>query len=174
LAGAAPGDAAPQRLPTAGSQPQAPQWTERTGRHRLTHAARGATALERRREQTLAEWYGPALAPAEIAAHRAGPRPLADLLDEALRGIRSGDASVLERVCSLWPALAGDDVARRALPVALREHVLTVEVANATWRYVLEREHQVRLRCRLREATAGAVAEIRFVPPGRALGPGAQ
>lgn len=163
------------RSPSSGhGGPRTPQWTERTGRHRLTHAERGATALERRRERTLAEWYGPALGPAEIGAHRAGPRPLADVLDETLRGISSGDACVLERVRALWPSLAGADVARRALPVAYREHVLTVEVANATWRYVLEREHLQRLRGRLSEATAGAVSEIRLVPPGRATSPGSE
>ncbi len=149
-------------------------WTERTGRYRLTHSERGATAQERRREQTLAEWYGPELAPGEIGAHRAGARPLGELLDEALRGLRSGDVCVLERVRELWPSLAGTDVARRALPVALRERVLTVEVANATWRYVLEREHRDRLCSRLREATAGDIAEVRFVPPGRAAGPGVE
>jgi hypothetical protein len=153
---------------------RAAPWTERTGRHRLTHAARGATALERRRERTLAEWYGPDLAPGEIGSHRAGARPLGELLDEALRGICSGDVLMLERVRGLWPSLAGADVARRALPIALRAQVLTVEVANATWRYVLEREHQERLCCRLREATAGAITGIRFVPPGRSAAPGAE
>ena len=130
--------------------------------------------MERRRERTLADWYGPELAPGEIGAHRAGARPLGELLDDALRGICTGDVLVLERVRELWPSLAGADVARRALPVALREHVLTIEVANATWRYVLEREHQERLSRRLRDATAGEVVDIRFVPPGRTASPGVE
>lgn len=163
------------RIPNSASGAQhASRWTERTGRYRLTHAARGATALERRRERALADWYGPDLAPGEIGAHRAEARPLGELLDEALRGLVRADVLALERVRSLWPSLAGADVARRALPIALREHVLTVEVANATWRYVLEREHQERLCRRLREATDGEVAAIRFVPPGRATSSGSE
>lgn len=99
---------------------------------------------------------------------------MGELLDEALRGIGSAEMRLLERVRELWPDLAGADIARRALPVALRAGVLTVEVANATWRYVLEREHQERLRLRLSEATAGAAAAIRFVPPGRATSSGVE
>ena len=99
---------------------------------------------------------------------------MGELLDDALRGLGSADVLRLERVRALWPALAGADVARRAQPVALREQVLTIEVANATWRYVLEREHRDGLCRKLREATAGEVAEIRFVPPGRATSPGAE
>lgn len=162
------------KIPNSASGGQRPPpWTERTGRYRLTHSARGATALERRRERTLTDWYGPSLAPGEIGAHRAPARTLCELLDDALRDLRAGDVCVLERVRELWPALAGADVARRALPAALREHVLTIEVANATWRYVLEREHAERLCRRLRDATAGEVTDIRFVPPGRTASPGA-
>jgi len=97
---------------------------------------------------------------------------LGELLDDALRGLGSADVVMLERARELWPSLAGADVARRALPVAFREHVLTVEVANATWRYVLEREHREGLCGRLRDATDGEVADIRFVPPGRGASSG--
>jgi hypothetical protein len=160
---------APRRTNSASGGLPVAHWTERTGRQRLTHSARGPTALERRREQTLAEWYGAELASAEIGLHRAEPRLVGDLMDAALRRLRHGDDCGLERVRELWPALVGPDIARRAVPVTLRDRVLTVEVANSTWRYVLEREHRQRLRDRLAEATAGAVAEICFVPPGRTV-----
>jgi len=73
----------------------------------------------------------------------------------------------------MWPDLVGADVARRALPVGLRDRVLTVEVRSTTWLYVLQREHRDEVCARLRAATAGDVTDVRFVPPGRLpRGPG--
>jgi len=159
-------------MPSGGSNSAAAagpsgHWTDRAGRHRYTHHARYATPEERRREQALTDWYGADQAPAEIAAHRSPARLVSELVDEALGRLGLADVAVLERVRSLWPTLVGADVARRALPVGVRDHVLTVEVNSSTWLYVLEREHRERVTVRLRTATGGEVAEVRFVPPGR-------
>jgi predicted nucleic acid-binding Zn ribbon protein len=140
---------------------------DRTERHRLTHFARWPTSTEKRREATMAEWYGEDLAVAEIACRRSSARPLAEILDETLRQIGLGDACILDRVRGLWPSLVGADVARQSRPLAFRDRVLTVEVVSASWLYVLEREHREHIRDRLREATADAVMELRLVPPGR-------
>jgi hypothetical protein len=146
-------------------------WADRTARRRLTHLARRPSLTERRRETTLAEWYGADLATGEIEAHRSPARPLAEILDEALRDIGLGDVCLLERLRGLWPSLVGADVARRATPASLRDHLLTVEVANATWLYVLEREHRTSICAKVRAATAGEVADVRFAPPGRRHAP---
>ena len=148
-------------------QGQGRYWTDRTARRGLTHLARRPSLTERRREKTLAEWYGPELAPGEIGAHRSPARPLGQILDEALRELGMGEVCLLERLRSLWPSLVGVDVARRSVPASVRDHVLTVEVANATWRYVLEREHRASICAKVREATAGEIVDVRFGPPGR-------
>jgi predicted nucleic acid-binding Zn ribbon protein len=95
---------------------------------------------------------------------------VAEIIDETLRQIGYDGACLLDRVRGLWPGLVGPDVARRTQVAALQNGVLTVEVASAPWLYVLEREHRARIRERVREATAGAVAEVRLVPPGRFAG----
>lgn len=118
----------------------------------------------------MADWYGEERAAGEIAAHRSSARPVAEILDEALRDIGLADAQLLDQLLGLWPSLVGADVARRTRPMAFRHRVLTVEVASAAWLYVLDSEHRERVRDRVREATAGAVVEVRFVPPGRQAG----
>ena len=142
-------------------------WTDRVDRASLTHGARRTSLRERLRERVLTDWYGPDLAPAEIAAHRSAPRLFGEILDEAMGAIGLADARLLDHVRTLWPSLVGPDVARRTTPCFLRSHVLSVSVSNPTWLYVLEREHRKGIEARLFEATQGAVRALRFVPPGR-------
>jgi predicted nucleic acid-binding Zn ribbon protein len=144
---------------------------DRTDRYQRTHFARYPSSRERRREQTLTEWYGAEQAPGEISARRSQARPVAAIVDETLRQLGFGDACILEQVRGLWPALVGPDVARRAEPIAFRDSVVSIEVRSAAWLYVLEREQRERIRDRVREATDGAVKDVRFVPPGRFAGP---
>ena len=147
-----------------------PRWMDRTDRRRFTHEARGPSRTEARREAAMADWYGEERAAGEMAARRSAARPVAAILDEALRAIGLADARHLDQVLGLWPALVGVDVARRTRPMAYRGGVLTVEVASASWLYVLDNDHRERIRDRVREATAGAVVEVRFIPPGRQAG----
>ena len=118
----------------------------------------------------MTDWYGDERALDEIAVRRSLARPVAEILDEALRGVGLADARLLDQVLGLWPDLVGADVARRTRPMAFRAGVLTVEVASAAWLYVLDNDHRERIRDRVCEATEDAVAEVRFVPPGRQAG----
>ncbi len=67
---------------------------------------------------------------------RPAPRPLAVALD----GLTStlAPSTVLARVQALWPAIAGEAIARAARPSAERGGVLTVTCAAAVWAQELE------------------------------------
>lgn len=119
----------------------------------------------------MRDWYGEDLAPGEILAHRSPPRLAGDIVDDALWLAGLGNRYQLDKVLALWPTLVGPELARRTQPRSVREGVLTVEVASASWLYVLEREHHATIRDRLREATGGTVTELRFEPPGRGVPP---
>lgn len=61
------------------------------------------------------------------------PRPVADLLMEALRG-KPAERRLREgRIWLLWDEAVGERIAARARPVAFRDGTLTVAVANAPW-----------------------------------------
>lgn len=149
-----------------GSRKQ-PDWMDRAANRRRTHQARRPSRAERQREAAFLDWYGPESAPAEIAALRHAPRGIAEVLNEVLSGIGLGDVVVLENVQAVWSGIVGPDVARHTRPVAFSAGTLMVEVANSTWRYILEREHAARIRADLGRQTDGAVRLVRFVPPGR-------
>lgn len=61
------------------------------------------------------------------------PRPVADLLMEALRGKPAERRLKEGRIWLLWDEAVGERIASRARPVAFRDGTLTVAVANAPW-----------------------------------------
>lgn len=61
------------------------------------------------------------------------PRPVADLLTEALRGKPAERRLKEGRIWLLWDEAVGERIASRARPVAFRDGTLTVAVANAPW-----------------------------------------
>uniref|UniRef100_A0A831XFZ2 DUF721 domain-containing protein n=1 Tax=Geobacter metallireducens TaxID=28232 RepID=A0A831XFZ2_GEOME len=61
------------------------------------------------------------------------PRPVADLLTEALRGKPAERRLKEGRIWILWDEAVGERIASRARPVAFRDGTLTVAVANAPW-----------------------------------------
>ena len=92
---------------------------------------------------------------------RPAPRPIEAVLDRALPASRP--PGLLAEVQSLWPELAGTEVARSASPVAERQGTVTVVCESAVWAQELELlggDLSVRLNSRL---TQGAVVRLRFV-----------
>jgi len=61
------------------------------------------------------------------------PRPVADLLAEALRGKPAERRLKEGRIWLFWDEAVGERIAARARPVAFRDGTLTVVVANAPW-----------------------------------------
>jgi predicted nucleic acid-binding Zn ribbon protein len=94
------------------------------------------------------------------------PRPLAAVLP-ALRS-RLAPATLLADVQTRWPDVAGEEIAREALPTSERGGVVTVRCSSAVWASELSMM-STRLIQRLNEGRpegAPAVAELRFTVRG--------
>jgi predicted nucleic acid-binding Zn ribbon protein len=92
---------------------------------------------------------------------RLAPRPIGVALDRALPAARP--PGLLAEVQSVWPEVAGGELARAASPVSERQGSLTVACESAVWAQELEllaAELSTRLNSRL---TQGAVVRLRFV-----------
>lgn len=61
------------------------------------------------------------------------PRPVADLLAEALRGKPAERRLKEGRIWLFWDEAVGERIASLARPVGFRDGTLTVAVANAPW-----------------------------------------
>ncbi len=61
------------------------------------------------------------------------PRPVADLLAEALRGQPAERRLKEGRIWLVWDEAVGERIASLARPVSFRDGTLTVAVANAPW-----------------------------------------
>ena len=92
---------------------------------------------------------------------RPAPRPIKVALDRALPAARP--RGLLAEIQSLWPELAGTELARSASPVSERQGTVTVACESAVWAQELELlagDLSERLNSRL---TQGAVERLRFV-----------
>lgn len=69
----------------------------------------------------------------ETRSRMSRPRPVADLLAEALRGKPAERRLKEGRIWLLWDEAVGERIASLARPVAFRDGTLTVAVANAPW-----------------------------------------
>jgi predicted nucleic acid-binding Zn ribbon protein len=61
------------------------------------------------------------------------PRPVGDALRAVRRQLGTPAPSVLERVRSLWPEVAGEVLAAHSEPLHLRAGVLRVQVDDQAW-----------------------------------------
>jgi hypothetical protein len=92
---------------------------------------------------------------------RLAPRPIEAALGLALPAARP--PGLLAEVQSLWPELAGTELARSASPVSERQGTVTVACESAVWAQELELlagDLSTRLNSRL---TQGGVVRLRFV-----------
>lgn len=92
---------------------------------------------------------------------RQAPRPIEVALARALPAARP--PGLLAEIQSLWPELAGTELARSASPVSERRGTVTVACESAVWAQELELlagDLSARLNSRL---TQGAVERLRFV-----------
>jgi len=145
-------------------------WLKRGVHNGRTHFRRRPSKAEFRREGALREWFGPDRSVEEIAELRPPPQLLRDILPQALDAVGIRQADTLSRLQDNWGEVVGEDIARQTVPSAIRGKVLWIEVSDATWRFILERQQRVHLRRRLRSLFPEDINDIRFVPPGRSYG----
>ncbi len=142
-------------------------WLDRKTFSSKTHFQRGLSRREHSREALLQDWYGPEFAANEIIAHQSKAKGINEILPAIFSEIGMEEAALLEDLISSWQQLVGIDVAKQTSPVALQRGVLIVEVANATWRYILEREYRSKMTERVQDFSGGKIRNIRLSPPGR-------
>ncbi len=94
---------------------------------------------------------------------RKGAVPIAATLDSFLESLRIPHVALLVSLRKRWPEIAGPLVSRNALPVSLRNGVLTIAVRNHSWAQELRMSGTTVLE-RIRETMGERVpvGDIRF------------
>ena len=142
-------------------------WLQRKANRSRTHFSRRPSAKERSRESLMRDWFGAVMGANEVMAHQRPSQPIDKVVGNVLASFGMREMLLLDRVRIEWPELVGGDVAKYAWPAALQGRTLQVEVANSTWRYVLEREHKGAILLKIKNQYEGKIDKVRFVPPGR-------
>ena len=143
-----------------------PDWLARRDHGGRTHGSRRASYREMQRERLVADWLGGVFAADAMAELRGPVQRVGDIVEDVLAGIDSEGVLLLDTLVRKWPELVGEDIARISAPVRCEGGVLWIGVTSTTWRCVLEQQHRARILARLREASKGAVRNVRFVPAG--------
>jgi predicted nucleic acid-binding Zn ribbon protein len=94
---------------------------------------------------------------------RVAPRSLRAVLPAAIGS--AGPQTLLARVQTLWPEVAGAALAAATTPVSEREGVVTVACESSLWAHeldLLQRDLVERLGEALESAGGGTVAGLRF------------
>lgn len=105
--------------------------------------------------------------------NRKGAVPLASTLASFLESLRIPHVAFLITLRKEWPEIAGPLVARNAVPLSLKNGVLTIAVRNHSWAQEL-RMNQSTVLSRIRESVGERVpvTDLRFtVDPLAAPGP---
>lgn len=92
---------------------------------------------------------------------RRGPEPLAGLLRDAVAA--AAPDTLLARVQTLWPEVAGEAIAAECSPSAEREGTVTIDCSGAVWAQeltLLEADLRERLNARLEGLR---VRSLRFI-----------
>lgn len=94
---------------------------------------------------------------------RKDPAPLSSILDAFLESLRIPHVAFLVSLRKRWPEIAGTLVSRNAIPLSLRNGVLTVVVRNHAWAQEL-RMSKTTMIGRIRETVGERIplSDIRF------------
>lgn len=146
--------------------PSDPHWLDRRDNRSRTHFGRRRSRREEAREELLGAWYGPDRGRLEVLAQQGRARSVGEVVPDVLGmfGLR-GDFELTE-LLEQWPSLVGQDIARRAEPVAYRRGTILVEVCDSSWLFALENMHKQSILAAVQSVLPRSVG-LRFVPAGR-------
>lgn len=147
--------------------PKFEPWHDPEPENRQTHEARRRSAPRQEREQVLGDWFGEALAEAEIECHQQPVRSLGELLPGALQEMNLAEKVLLRRLLDQWAEIVGPDNARRCRPGMIRKGELCLEVAEAAWMFLL-RQSLPELTKLVQDFSQGELRSVRLVPANRA------
>ncbi|MGE9266582.1 MAG: DUF721 domain-containing protein [Verrucomicrobiales bacterium] len=123
-------------------------------------SADGPEAARRRlRARVVREWRGAG----EVLDLNARVSQAGDWLEEIMQKVGLQGGVTEEEVIRAWKELAGEAVARQALPVSLRKGCLSLKVLQPMMRFHLEQLKRPLLRRLQEKLGADQVKSIRFV-----------
>lgn len=144
-----------------------PHWLDHRERRNRSGFGRYPSRRERARDELLRDWYGPDLGREVILSHRRPAQPVGDGIPELMKQLGRSLSLEMDTLQRKWSDVVGVDLAKRTRPVFLRDGVLTVEVLQATWLYVLKTTGKGNLLRCVSDFTEGKVLDVQFVPGGR-------
>ena len=141
-------------------------WLDRRDNRSRTHFGRRRSRREQAREELLGAWYGPDQGRLEVLAQQGPPRSIGEVVPRVLEMFGLRENLELIELLERWPDLVGQDIARRAEPVAYRRGTVLVEVCDSSWLFALENMHKQSILAAVRNVLPRSVG-LRFVPAGR-------
>lgn len=113
------------------------------------------------RQQVLQEWQP--LAAADSGCEAAKARPVAELVPKLMRRLGLEQRLQQSQIYHRWAEIVGEEVARHAQPVGLRQGVLQVRVDHPVWLQELSRYHKALLLQKIQQRFGSRlVREISF------------
>jgi predicted nucleic acid-binding Zn ribbon protein len=97
----------------------------------------------------------------------ADPRPIADSVEQVVRGWGTGSAATTRSLFADWDEIVGPQLAAHARPRSLRQGTLVVAVSDPAWATQL-RFLEADLVARIKATTGSrevAAIQVRVVPP---------
>lgn len=134
--------------------------------YRQTYRHGRPSAMEKSREDTLADWVGEERRAAVFADLRPEPPKLAKLVQDVCDSLQDPAVVLLGKIQAAWPELVGASIASQSRPSRIWRGCLHIEVSSPSWRYVLASQHRATILERVRAFANGALTDVNFAPPG--------
>jgi hypothetical protein len=142
-------------------------WLDHQERRNYSGFGRFPSRRERARDEMIRDWYGENLGRGVIQDHRRPAQAIGEGIPQLMKELGRSVSLVLDTLQRRWPEIVGADMARRTWPIFLRDGILTVEVLQAPWLYMLKTSGKNDLLQKLSQVDEITVTDVKFVPGGR-------
>ncbi|MBN2642625.1 MAG: DUF721 domain-containing protein [Victivallales bacterium] len=116
----------------------------------------------------LKDWYGEEHGRAEMLAYCPPAEKIGDLLDNIINKAMSEELGLLFKLKENWHELVGDQLAKVSNPVAVRDHIVEVEVSHPAWHMEMKGPIKKNIVKKIQaEYGAELCSDIRIVAAGR-------
>ena len=142
-------------------------WLDHCERRNYSGFGRFPSRRERARDDLMRDWYGDDMGREVIQSHRRPAQAIGDGIPQLMKELGRSVSLGLDTLQRRWSEIVGEDLGRRTRPVFLRDGILTVEVLQATWLYVLKTTGKKDMLEKISQGEDLEVKDIKFVPGGR-------
>ncbi len=116
----------------------------------------------------LRDWYGATRGGVEMASHSPKSVHIKSLLEDVAKQAVSWQTSILIKLQNDWEKIVGKQIAAIAQPVAIRYHIVYIEVTHSAWMHELKGEIKDKIyRNIVKVCGKKNCDDIKFVPQGR-------